>query len=188
LSASELEGLHVAGVEDGSFEAFQKERPQCTLLCVVEMYGVSIQGVSLRDILVDGRDMTEKLLEMLSSTVCDAIILGGVSFAGFNIVDALKVHEVTGVPVIVFSGEKPDSESVREALKTHFADWGERWAQIAALGDVHSAATVRSEPPIYFETVGASPEWSEKVLKHFAMLGRVPEPIRVAGMIAKGLT
>jgi endonuclease V-like protein UPF0215 family len=188
LSAHELEGLRIVGVEDGSFEAFKRERPQHTLLCVVKMADALIQEVLLRRIEVDGRDATEKLLEMLGETGCDVIILGGVSFAGFNIIDASKVHEAIGVPVIVFSGERPDSGSVREALRTHFADWEERWTPIAVLGDVHSAVTMSSEPPICFEVVGASPEWAEKVLKHSARLGRVPEPVRVAGMIAKGLT
>jgi endonuclease V-like protein UPF0215 family len=188
LSAPELESLRIVGVEDGSFEAFQRKRLQHTLLCAVKMLGASIQEVLLRKIEVDGRDATEKLLEMLGVTGCDVIILGGVSFAGFNVIDAVRVHEVIRVPVIVFSGEKPDSESVREALRTHFVDWDERWAPIAVLGEVYSAVTMKSEPPVYFEVVGASPEWAETVLRHSAKLCRVPEPVRVAGMIARGLT
>jgi len=188
LIAPELESLRIVGVEDGSFEAFQRKRLQYTLLCAVKMLDALIQKVLLRNVEVDGRDATEKLIEMLSAAGCDVIILGGVSFAGFNVIDVVRVHEVIGVPVVVFSREKPDSASVREALRTHFVDWEERWAPIAVLGEVYSVVMMKSEPPVYFEVVGASPEFTETVLRYSAKLCRIPEPVRVAGMIARGLT
>ena len=178
--------LRIVGVEDGSFIAFQPG--QHTLLCAVLMVGDRIEGVRLGRVTVDGRDATEVLLRMLVHIQCDVLILGGVSFAGFNIIDASRLQGKLGIPVIVYSGEKPNSPMVLAALKAHFADWEQRWAPVTRLGDFYSFATGDNFPPIFFEVVGESREWCEAVLRSTASLMRAPEPVRVAGIIARGLT
>ncbi len=178
--------LSLVGVEDGGFKAFQPG--QSTLLCAILMVGDRVESVRLGRVDVDGRDATNVLLEMLVNIRCDAVILGGVSFAGFNIMDPVRLHEELSVPVIVYSGEKPDSASVLAALKAHFTDWAERWAPIARLGEVYSLVTRVGYPPVFFEIVGESMDWGEEVLRSSASLTRAPEPVRVAGIVARGLT
>ena len=174
------------GVEDGSFRVFQPG--QSTLLCAVLMVGDRIDEVRFGRVAVDGRDATDVLLRMLVNIRCDCLILGGVSFAGFNVIDATRLHEELGIPVIVYSGKKPNSQSVLAALKAHFADWEERWAPVERLGDVYSLVTRMGYPPVFFEVVGESRDWCEGVLRASAQLTRAPEPLRVAGIVARGLT
>ncbi len=178
--------LDLVGVEDGRFIAFKPN--QRTLLCAVEMSGDAIKAVKLGQVTVDGMDATDTIVDMLVKIRCDALILGGVSFAGFNIVDVVRVHRILGVPVIVYSGNMPDSLSVLSALKAHFEDWENRWSPIEHLGEIYSTVTLLGSPPVFFEVVGESSEWAENVLKGSATLTRIPEPIRVAGLIARGLT
>ncbi|MGD0803838.1 MAG: DUF99 family protein [Candidatus Bathyarchaeia archaeon] len=181
-----MSSLDLVGVEDGGFKAFQPG--QSTFLCAVSMVGNSIESIELSRITVDGRDATEVLLGMLDTIRCDAVILGGVSFAGFNIMDPMRLYKELGVPVIIYSGERPDSASVLAALKVHFADWEVRWASIARLGDIYSLITKVGYKPVFFEVVGESRDWCEKVLRSSASLTRAPEPIRVARILARGLT
>lgn len=181
-----MSSLSLVGVEDGGFRAFQPG--QSTLLCAVLMVEDRVESVRLGKVAVDGRDATDVLLRMLVNIRCDALILGGVSFAGFNIMDPVRLHEDLGVPVIVYSGEKPDSASVLAALRAHFSDWAERWAPIAKLGEVYSLVTRTGYPPVFFEVVGESKDWCEEVLRSSASLTRAPEPLRVAGILARGLT
>jgi len=181
-----LSSLSLVGVEDGGFKAFQSG--QSTLLCAVLMKENRVEAIRLGKVTVDGRDATDVLLGMLVNIRCDAVILGGVSFAGFNIIDGTRVHDELGVPVIVYSGEKPDSASVLAALKAHFADWSERWAPIERLGEVYSLVTREGYPPVFFEVVGESRDWCEEVMRSSASLTRAPEPVRVAGIVARGLT
>ena len=178
--------LSLVGVEDGGFEAFKPN--QTTLLCAALMVGDRIESLRLGRVTVDGRDATDVLSGMLVNIRCDAVILGGVSFAGFNTVDPHRLHDELGVPMIVYSGERPDSPSVLAALKAHFPDWVERWAPIARLGDVYSVVTKAGHPPVFFEVVGESRDWAEGVLRSCASLTRAPEPVRVAGIVARGLT
>ena len=178
--------LSLVGVEDGGFEAFKPD--QSTLLCSVEMVGNRVEFIRLGSVTVDGRDSTDVLLGMLVKIRCDAVILGGVSFAGFNVIDPNRLNDELGVPVIVYSGDKPNSASVLSALKTHFSDWEERWAPIARLGDVYTVTTKMGTPPVFFEVVEESKEWAQAVLRYSASLTRIPEPVRVAGIVARGLT
>ena len=188
MTPTEREGLRLFGVEDGSFEAFPETEDTNCFLCGVEMEGSRIVDVRLSRIRVDGMDATEKLLGMLGAFEGDAIILGGITFAGFNIVDPVRVHRETGIPLIVYSGEEPDNKSVLNALRSHFRDWRERWEIIRGAGPIRSAVTFPGEPPVYFEAVGISGDEAEKVLGASALVSRIPEPVRAAGIVARGLS
>jgi endonuclease V-like protein UPF0215 family len=180
----------VAGVEDGSFEAFRRgsaEPGQHTLLCLSVLRGSVIQDVRLHRVEVDGLDATEKLLDMLSGLRVDAVILGGVTFAGFNVVDVECVNREAHVPVIVFSSEPPDAEATLGALRKHFGDWRERWRRYEALGEIR-ALRIGGYPAVYYECVGCSAAFAEDVLVDQAVYIRTPEAVRVAGMVAKGLS
>ena len=180
--------IRLLGVEDGSFRADDKSTPQLSLLCCVEMCSSRIEGVRLTRVEVDGFDATERLLEILEGVGVDAIILGGVTFAGFNMVDPAAVHRATGIPVIVYSGREPDNDDMLRALRRHFPDWERRWRVVEGLGEIHSTTSRMDEPAVYFEVVGASPAWAEEVLKGAAVISRIPEPVRVAGLVGRGLS
>jgi endonuclease V-like protein UPF0215 family len=181
-----LSALRLVGVEDGSFKAFKLG--QSTLLCAVCMVGDRVEWVKLGRVDVDGRDATNVLLKLIGGTQFDTLILGGVSFAGFNVVDPQMINDELGVPVIIYSGEKPESLSTLMALRAHFTDWAERWAPIERLDDVYSIVTKTGSPPVFFEVVGCTRELAEGVLRASVSLNRTPEPVRVAGIIARGLT
>lgn len=180
-------GRRFFGVEDGSFEAFS-ESSASTYLCGVVMESGVIRDVRLAEISVDGLDATERLLEIMDGLELDAVILGGITFAGFNMVDPFRVFDEKMVPLIVYSGVRPDNRSMYRALRKHFGDWEARWGIVERLGDVHEAVPLQGEPGIFFEAVGCTPSWAEEVLRSVALISRIPEPVRVAGIIARGLS
>jgi endonuclease V-like protein UPF0215 family len=181
-----LSTLRLVGVEDGGFEAFKRD--QITLLCAACIVWDRVEWVRLGYVTVDGREATDVLLKLLNDAKFDALILGGVSFAGFNIIDANRIHDELGVPVIVYIGKEPDSRSILVALKTHFPDWSERWEPIERLGDVYSVVSKAEQPKVFYEKVGCTREYAEEVLRASVSLTRTPEPVRVARIIARGLT
>ena len=180
--------LRLVGVEDGSFRPFNRRTLGTCLLCAVEMFGPKIEKVKVSPITVDGLDATSRLSEMLQDMNFDAILLDGITFAGFNIINVQQILKEYSRPIIIFIRDRPDNRAVREALEKHFDDWRERWDIIKSLGPVHSTRTRPDEPPIYFEVLGASSQWAEEVLRLSAMLCRIPEPVRVARLIARALT
>ena len=178
------------GAQDGSFEAFQRgvaRAIQYTSLCLTKLAGPVIQDIRLARITVDGLDATEELLNNLSGWEYDVLILGGATFAGFNVVDAEYVYKSTGKPVIVFSPKFPDMDATLRALRKHFSDWEMRWSRYEALGDFYKLR-IEGYPPVYYEVVGASADYAERVLREQAINGRTPEAVRVADLIAKGVS
>jgi len=136
---------------------------------------------------VDGVDTTDVILRLMSKRRADVVFLSGVSYAGFNIVDAGRLHRVLRVPVIIISRERPNNPSVRRALKKHFADWKMRWDLVRRLGGIHSYSPTSVDAPLYFEAIGISDIDAKKTIQTYCITSRVPEPIRVAGIVAKGL-
>jgi len=177
----------VAGVQDGSFEAFHRgtsTTKQYTALCCATLKGEKIVAINIDRILVDGLDSTNVMLNNLGKTETDVIILGGVTFGGFNVVDVEYVYNRTGIPVIVYSGYYPDMEATKNALCKHFSDWKIRWRRYEILGEIHEFESGFPHT-IFFEFFGCSKEFAEKILMEQSITCRIPEAVRVADIIAK---
>jgi len=152
------------------------------------MSGPKIEEVRASLITVDGLDATSKLSAMLRNITFEAIILGGITFAGFNVINARHLFEEFSWPIIIFMRDRPNNVAMREALQKHFDDWSARWSLIESLGPIHSTSTYLREPPVYFEAIGAEPSWAEEILRYSAALCRIPEPVRVARLVARGVS
>jgi len=188
LTPKDSDGFRLFGVEDGSFDAFNREKSTHTTLCGVLTDDNRIIDVRQAVIEVDGLDATEKLLKMLEEVNVDSVILGGITFAGFNIIDPRNIHEETSLPVIIYSGIEPDNEAMLKALKKHFPDWEKRWEVVESLGQIHQTCTLKGEPDVFFEAVGCEAGRAEEVLRASAVVSRIPEPVRAAGLVARGLS
>lgn len=181
--------FRAVGVEDGSFYREPKEYGvQKTLLVSVLLEGTWIYDFKTTMITVDGLDATERLINMLHQWTFDVVMLGGVSFAGFNLIDPTVIFQKFGKPVIVISRTKPNNISVKKALYQHFEDWQVRWGIFEKLGDVHEVVSIPNEPPLYLEVIRAELDWASKLVRLTSTCCRVPEPIRTARLIARGLT
>lgn len=171
-------------VEDGPFS---KSDRRCVLVGVVTS-GTGVGRVVVDRILVDGTDATDKIagfgdqLERL-----DLIMLPSISLGGFNIVDPFKLSSMSKRPVLVANPARPHLAAVRNALKAHFRDWKKRYRVFELMG---SPTTLRlgSEGRIYFYPVGLSSIAARKILRPLVRLGKTPEPLRVAKLIARGLS
>lgn len=181
--------MRVVGVEDGGFtrQPFSLHTQKTFLVCAV-FEGLTLAECLIEKITVDGLDATEKLLELLRNTSFDAIMLAGVSFAGFNVIDAKAAFETFSKPIAIFSATKPDNLAVKNALRKHFRDWHVRWKVFEKLGPIHRIETKPYRGSVYVEIVGAELEWIKRLLNAFTVLGKMPEPLRVARLIARGLT
>ena len=174
---------HVIGIDDGPFTKRQETAPLVAAL----LEGPHLQKVHATRITVDGLDATEKALKLLRRWKPVPILLSGVTFAGFNLIDPRVLHRSYRVPVIVVVGSRPDNRAVKRALVKHFPDWKRRWRIISSLGPLRTVRTSLGEPPIYFEFFGCSRREATSLLKAYSYISRLPEPIRVAGLVASGL-
>ena len=185
MSHSALRKLEIVGVEDGSFT---RDSQRTLLVAVLMQGGTWIKDVQIQEIIVDGLDATEKLLSLLSEWTFDIVMLAGVSYAGFNLIDPVKVNKKTDRPVIIVTRNRPDNLAVKAALLAHFDDWETRWEVFEKLGPIYEVTVSPNEPKLYMETVGVNANCAEEIVRASSVSCRVPEPIRVARLIARGLT
>ena len=178
--------LKIVGVDDGAFSA--KTTGERALLLAVLFRRSSIQAVRTGTIEVDGSDGQTVVKSLIRSLSSDLVMLSGISFAGFNIIDISKLAHALKKPVIAISGEKPDNRAVRKALKDHFADWERRWSSVRSAGKLYTCKSFKNEPKLYFEVEGATRDFAKSVISRTAVISRLPEPIRVARIMAKGLS
>ena len=70
-----------------------------------------------------------------------------------------------------------------EALKKHFDDWKERW-EIINKGRTEE---ILLRYPVYVKYFGLKREEATEIIKLSIIRGAIPEPIRVAHLIATGI-
>jgi endonuclease V-like protein UPF0215 family len=114
-----------------------------------------------------------------------AMLLDGIALGGFNVIDIEKVYDTTGLPVITVTRDKPDFTKIRQALKKNFEDW-ERRLGLMEKSKLYEIKT--SHNPIFVKCVGLTIEEAKEIIKLSTIRGVVPEPIRVAHLIASGTT
>jgi len=177
------------GIDDGpsTRNGITRSRDNRASLVAVWFDRLGFDKARIGIVEVDGLDSTDAILWLLKGTRTTVIFLSGASFAGFNILDAQRLHTALHVPIITISREKPNNASVKRALKKHFTDWGARWKLIRKLGRIHAFAPKPSEQPLYFESVGIPAALARRIIRAYCVTSRVPEPIRVACIMAKGL-
>jgi len=177
--------IRILGVDDGSFEPGY--RGKVPLVGAVFRGGSWLDGVMITHIERDGLDVTERLVGMVGGSrhlgQLRVLMVDGVTFAGFNVLDVKEVFRKTGLPVIVISREVPDMADIRKALR-HLPGWRERWKIIKAAGKIYPVATKSHEAPVYMQLVGIKREDAESIVRLSSTRSLVPEPLRVAHLIA----
>ncbi len=179
--------IRVIGVDDGKFTSHTKG--DVLVVGVVFRGGYSIEGVMHTKIGIDKLDATEKITEMINSSLhrpqLRLIMLSGVTFAGFNIVDIKKLHFDSGLPVMTVTHNQPNLDAIYEALK-HLPQTEARWRIIQATGQIYSIKNKGVK--LYLGLAGLSLADAQVILELTSTRGSYPEPLRVAHLIASGIT
>jgi uncharacterized protein len=179
--------IRVLGVDDGKFKPHTKG--MVLVVGVVFRGGVSIDGVMHTEVAIDGLDATEKLTAMINGSPhrrqLRLIMLNGVTLAGFNLVDLPKLYATSGLPVIALTQVKPDLDDIHSAL-THLPDSELRWRIIQNAGEIHEVTNRGSK--LYMGLAGIGLSEALIVLDSTTVRGSLPEPLRVAHLIASGVT
>ena len=180
--------IRILGVDDGPFEPGWKG--EVPLVGTVFRGGRWLEGVLRTQIEKDGTDVTERLIEMVNRSrhrgQLRILMTDGATFGGFNVLDAKEVFRKTGLPVIVVSREIPNMADIRKALK-HLPGWQNRWKILGGLGKIYPVRTKSRGAPIYMQLVGVKRDDAESVVKMSSTRSLVPEPLRVAHLIATAI-
>ena len=181
--------IRVLGVDDGVFIPHSKGLVD--VVGVVFRGGYWLDGVMRTEIEVDGLDATEKIASMIIESPhykqLRIIMLSGITFAGFNVVDIKELYSRTELPVIALTRDLPKMEEIKQALE-NLPEKEKRWKAILNAGEIIEVQTREGEEPIYMQIAGLERRDAEKIVKITSTRSNIPEPLRVAHIIASGLT
>ena len=176
------------GIEDGPFLP-RRLGGSTAPLVVAQLNGPHLVKARAAWISVDGLDATSVASRLLSSLQLrdSPILLAGATFAGFNIINPRVLQRKFRTPAIVVIGSRPNNRAVKRALMRHFPDWKRRWRILSSLGPLRQVRAFRNGGPIFYEAFGCADDEARRILKEWAYVSRIPEPLRVAGLVARGL-
>ena len=181
-----MKNIRVLGVDDAYFVPHKKS--ETYIAGVVMRLTFYIEGFMIREITVDGMDVTKVLISMINQSKyrsdIKVVMTQGITFGGFNILDLLKLYELTEKPIIVILRKMPDIKSMISALRSHFDNWKER-AEL--LQKVKIEKIKNGNYYIYIQRVGIDMDQAKDLISKLTIRGAIPEPVRVAHLFASSL-
>jgi endonuclease V-like protein UPF0215 family len=177
--------IRVLGIDDGKHVFRSKTR--VPIVGIVFRGGLWLDGVMSTTVLVDGFDATEAVSQMITSSPhyrqLRVIMLNGVTYAGFNIIDIVALNETTKLPVIAITREKPNLDKIRSALG-NLERSEERFNTLLRAGEIVNVKINVNK--IFMQTAGILCEDAQKIVALTSTRSSIPEPLRVAHLIASG--
>ncbi len=179
-------GLRCLGIA----ESFVRNRPKSVLAGVVMRRDLIVDGVAVTRITVGGMDATEGVLEIyraLGREDINFILLNGCIISWFNIIDLERVYEETGVPLICLTYE--ESEGLEKYIREYFPpeDAERRLKVYRRLGSRVKVYLRRTGAMVYIRHLGMDLRTARALLNAFTLTGCVPEPVRLANLIARAV-
>jgi endonuclease V-like protein UPF0215 family len=173
---------HVVGIDDAPFARAHRG----DVLVIGTAYsGLALQGVMTTRIRRDGRNATDRLAEMIAGSRVaahnQAVLLQGIALGGFNVVDIHQLAARRAMAVLVVVRRRPRLDAIKRALFRRVPGGARKWALIEQAGPVEPAG------PVFIQRAGIERAPALELVQRLSSQGNVPEPIRVAHLIAGGL-
>lgn len=176
--------IRVLGIDDAPFEKGEEE-----VLVIGAFFrgGEWMDGVMSTKAEVDGEDATVKLIEMINKSKfkeqLQAVLLDGIAFGGFNVVNIESLNKRTGVPVIVAVRKKPDFFKLEKTLKK--LGMGKKYLLMKKAGKPKEVRLKIGS--VFIQSMGISQKEATEIIKICCTRSYLPEPIRAAHLIGAGI-
>lgn len=174
---------HVIAVDDAPFR--REHRGDVRIVGVV-FSGPRLEGVLSSKVRRDGANATRRVADMVFgcrfASQVQAVMLQGIAFAGFNVVDIHRLSQELAIPVLVVARNAPDMEAIRDALLTKVPGGTRKW------GLIEKAGPMEAMENLWVQRAGLDEESARLLLRQHARHGHLPEPLRTAHLIAGGIT
>lgn len=177
-------GIRVLGIA----ESFRKGMDRSILAGVVMRKDLVVDGIAFSRPKLEGNDATERVLELykrLERKDVNVIMVSGAIISLYNIIDLERVYENLKVPLISLSYK--ESKGLVGAIKKHFSNsWMEKVEMYRKLGKRESVY-LKTGKKIFIRRFGLEKDEAKEIIDAFLLQGRYPEPVRVAGLLARAV-
>lgn len=169
--------LRAVGFDDAPFT---RGRRGLVGIAGVVCAGTRFEGLVWGRVRQDGWNATAELVRLLRGgkflPQLHLVLLDGIAFGGFNVVDLSALAAALGRPCVAVMRRPPDLPAV-EAAARRLPRPAARLAALARAGPVHRLGG------FCFQVQGSDPEPTAGALARLTDRGAVPEPLRLAHLI-----
>lgn len=201
--------MNVIGFDDGPFP---RDHKGDILLVGVVCSGTRVDGIVSGRIRRDGANATREMVKLVRESQfgehLQAVMLQGIAVGGFNVVDVRGLQKALSIPVLVVTRRLPDLGAVRRALfsgephaRPRVAGAARKWKLIEQAGALErlepsrrsakrdrASGLTTSSPRLFIQRAGLTLEEARRLVKDTTLHGNIPEPLRLAHLIAGGVT
>ncbi|AFK50939.1 hypothetical protein TCELL_0514 [Thermogladius calderae 1633] len=180
--------MNYVAFDDGYFPVgFKSRRGYTIVLGVKTDENLKPTAAGFKPVLVDAGRSEDAVIELGKRLGGGLLLLDGVTYSGFDIVDPWRVYESTGQPVVVVQYGDVDLQGVVEALTRHFPDGHER---LKTFLRAYESMKPLETPWRTIRILPVGVDFYEAaVLVRAAMVySPIPEPLRIAHNLASALT
>lgn len=172
----------------GIAESFRETSKKSILAGVVMRGDFLIDGFSFSFVTLRGDDATDSLIKLytqLNRKDINVLMIGGVVISLYNIVEVSKVYESLKVPIIAITYN--ESEGLEEHIIRNFPNNYQRKLEAYKRLGKREKLILKTNKEVFVRTEGIDLESCKALLNKFTLNGRIPEPVRVARLLARSL-
>ena len=181
LEKKGIRGLAIA-------ESFSQDSKKSVLSGIVMSTDLIIDGFVIGHSTVGGNDATDAILSMykkLARPDVGFLLISGIVISLYNIIDLKRISEETNLPVIGITYE--ESDGIEDAIKHHFPDsYDSKLVEYSKLGS-REKITLHTSHNLYIRNEGCTVLEGKQLLDKITLQGSVPEPLRIAQLLANTL-
>jgi endonuclease V-like protein UPF0215 family len=173
-------GLRALGIAES-----YSGRDHSSLAGVVMRKDLRIDGFCSGMVSVGGTDATGTILEMirtLDHRDINVVLLSGCVIAWFNVIDPGQIFKESKIPVICVTYE--ESDGLLGDLRHHFPEDEDRIQAYQRLGE-RVPVDLGGNRTIYLRAAGIGYPDAARFCRDFTLEGKIPEPLRVARLLAR---
>jgi endonuclease V-like protein UPF0215 family len=210
--------VNVIGFDDGPFERGHRGDVLLVgVVCSGTRIDGIVSGKIRRDGANAMRVMVDLVRASQFGSHLQAVMLQGIAVGGFNVVDVHGLRAALRIPVLVVTRRPPDMAAVKRALfagapaaRPPVSGAARKWRLIEQAGTMELLGPSRrsqrrdraqatesaktpsgirtNEPRLWIQRAGLSLDQARKLVADTTLHGNIPEPLRVAHLIAGGIT
>jgi endonuclease V-like protein UPF0215 family len=141
-----------------------------------------LEGVIRGKVRKDGANATTNLVRLIEqsrfASSLQAVLLQGVTLAGFNVVDLAALSWRLELPVVAVCRRNPDLGRIKRALLGSVPGGRRKWRVLSRL------TPPRRHAAVYIQHEGIDWDGAVALVERFALNSYLPEPLRTAHLIA----
>ncbi|MBI3841185.1 MAG: DUF99 family protein [Thaumarchaeota archaeon] len=170
----------------GVAESFRQGQRTSTLAGVVMRGDLVVDGLVLGRTSVGGDDATTSIASLhrrLGRNDVNVLVVSGAILSLYNIVDVDELSRRTRLPVICLTYK--ETSGIEDSIRRHFP--GKAGAKLAAYRALGGRKRVKlaTGKTVYARSSGLGQAETKGVLDIFTLQGSLPEPVRVARLLAR---